>query len=249
MYDGVLAESIMFIGSDMDEVEAYFARPLGPGPYPGVIVLHHSPGYDAVSKEITRTFAVHGYLAICPNLYWREAPHADPDDAASISQAAGGVPDGRLVGDVKGAASFLRRLQYSNEKVGVIGYCSGGRQAFLAACSLDLDAAVDCYGAWLTKGSPEGYPIVVPPIVDMTPQLSCPLLGLFGQKDIYPTPEEVDELEAALKRSGKTYEFHRYTDAGHAFFSVNRPFYRVEAALDGWQRVWKHFEKYLASRV
>jgi carboxymethylenebutenolidase len=245
VYDGILAESIKLPGHGGDVIEAYMARPLGSGPYPGVVVIHHMPGYDAATKEITRTFAVHGYLAVCPNLYWREAPGADPDDAAASVRAAGGVPDERLVGDVGGVAAFLRSLAYSNGKVGVIGYCSGGRQSFLAACSLDLDAAVDCYGAFVVGSPPEGFPLQVRPIVDLTPQLSCPLLGLFGLDDMYPTPEQVDELEAALKDAGKTYEFHRYEGAGHAFFSVDRPSYRVEAATDGWQRIWAHFGEHL----
>ena len=164
MYDGILAESIQLAGHGGEQVEAYFARPLGPGPFPGVVVIHHMPGYDASTKEITRTFAVNGYAAICPNLYWREAPGVDPDDAAATARAAGGVPDERLVGDVGGAASFLRGLTYGNGKVGVIGYCSGGRQSFLAACSLDLDAAVDCYGAFVTGKVPEGLGIEVRPV-------------------------------------------------------------------------------------
>ena len=107
------------------------------------------PGYDEATKEITRKFAAHGYLAICPNLYFREAPGASPDDAAATARAQGGVPDERLVGDVGGAAAHLRSFGSSNGKVATIGYCSGGRQSFLAACSLDLDAAVDCYGAFV----------------------------------------------------------------------------------------------------
>ena len=68
--------------------------------------------------------------------------------------------------------------------------------------------------------------------------LSCPLLGLFGNEDQFPNPEQVDELERALEAAGKTYEFHRYDDAGHAFFTVDRPAYRPEAAVDGWQRIF-----------
>ena len=81
-----MAETISITGHGGDQVEAYLARPLGPGPYGGVVVIHHMPGYDEGSKEITRTFAAHGYLAICPTLHYRAAPGASPDDAA----AAGG---------------------------------------------------------------------------------------------------------------------------------------------------------------
>ena len=245
MSDALLAETIMITGDNGDEIEAYSARALDEAPRGGVVVIHHMPGYDAQTKEIARNFAAHGYNAVVPNLYWREAPGASPDDAAATARANGGVPDDRLVGDVAGAVAYLKGLGNSNGKVGVIGYCSGGRQSFLAAVSLDLDAAVDCYGAFIVGEIPEGMPLKVTPIVDKTPSLSCPLLGLFGEEDSYPSPAQVAELEEALKANGKTYEFHSYPNAGHAFFAVNRPAYRVEAANDGWEKIFAFYGKYL----
>jgi carboxymethylenebutenolidase len=141
--------------------------------------------------------------------------------------------------------AYLKGLGNSNGKVGTIGYCSGGRQSFLAAVSLELDAAVDCYGAFIVGEIPAGMPLKVGPIVDKTPSLSCPLLGLFGEEDSYPSPAQVAELEEALKANGKTYEFHSYPDTGHSFFSVNRPAYRVEAANDGWEKIFAFYGKYL----
>src|SRR5580704_17357052 len=155
MKDAMIAETVSITGHGGDQIEAYLARPLGPGPYGSVVVIHHMPGYDEGSKEITRNFAAHGYLAICPNLHYREAPGASPDDAAAAARAQGGVPDDRLVGDVAGAVAYLRAMPASNGKAGTIGYCSGGRQSFLAACSLPLDAAVDCYGAFVVGTPPE----------------------------------------------------------------------------------------------
>ncbi len=162
-------------------------------------------------------------------------------------RAQGGVPDERLVGDVAGAADYLRRLDGSNGKVGTIGYCSGGRQSLLAACSLQLDAAVDCYGAFVVATPPEGSPLHVGPIVHLVDRLSCPLLGLFGAEDKFPSPEEVGELEQALTRAGKMYEFHSYEGAGHAFFATNRVSYRPEAANDGWERIWAFFGRHLGT--
>ena len=245
MSDALLAETIMINGHNGDEIEAYSARALDEAQRGGVVVIHHMPGYDDQTKEIARNFAYHGYNAVVPNLYWREAPGASPDDAAATARANGGVPDERLVGDVAGAMAYLKGLGNSNGKVGTIGYCSGGRQSFLAAVSLDLDAAVDCYGAFVVGEIPEGMPLKVKPIVDKTPNLSCPLLGLFGEEDSYPSPAQVAELEEALKVNGKTYEFHSYPNAGHAFFSVNRPAYRVEAANDGWEKIFAFYGKYL----
>jgi len=246
MTDAMRAETVEINGAGGDTIEAYLAQPDDGSPAGGVVVIHHLPGYDEQTKEITRTFAVHGYLAVCPNLYSREAPGADPDDAAATARANGGVPDERLIGDVAGAAAHLRSLPTSNGKVGTIGYCSGGRQSFLAACSLDLDAAVDCYGAFVVGTPPEGLPLKVTPIVHLTKDLSCPLLGLFGVEDQYPSPDQVDELEQALIANDKPYEFHRYEGAGHAFFAVNRPSYRPEAATAGWQAIWSFFGRHLA---
>jgi carboxymethylenebutenolidase len=247
MYDALLAETVTIRGDGGDDIEAYLARPMSRRPLGGVVVIHHMPGYDAWTKEVARTFAAGGYNAVLPNLYHRDAPGASPDDAAAAARAKGGVPDARLAGDVAGAAAHLRGLSNSNGKAGVIGYCSGGRQAFLAACSLPLDAAVDCYGAFVTGTPPEGMPLKIGPIVHLTKDLSCPLLGLFGADDQYPSPEHVAELERELKAHGKTYEFHCYEGAGHAFFNVTRTAYRPEAALDGWNRIFTWFGRYLAS--
>jgi carboxymethylenebutenolidase len=245
MYDAMLAETVTIRGDGGDDIEAYLARPMSPGPHGGVVVIHHMPGYDDPSKEITRTFADHGYNTIMPNLYHRDAPGASPDDAAAAARAKGGVPDARLIADMASAAAHLRGMTSSNGKVGVIGYCSGGRQSVLAACSLPLDAAVDCYGAFVVGSPPEGMPLKVGPIKHLIKDLSCPLLGLFGADDQYPSPEQVAELKQELKDQDKTYEFHSYEGAGHAFFSVNRPAYRPEAAMDGWNRIFTWFGRYL----
>jgi carboxymethylenebutenolidase len=247
MYDAMQAETVFLAGHNGDRIEGYLARPLGPGPYGAVVVIHHMPGYDEATKEMTRKFAAHGYLALCPNLFYREAPGASPDDAAATVRAAGGVPDERLIGDVAGAAAYLRSFPSANGKVGVIGHCSGGRQTFLAACSLQLDAAVDCYGAFVVGTPPEGLPLKVRPLLDIADRLSCPLLGLFGADDRYPSPDQTAELEQALTKHGKTFEFHTYPGAGHAFFAVDRPAYRPEAAVDGWRRIFDWFGRSLSA--
>jgi carboxymethylenebutenolidase len=241
------AETVRIQGAGGDDVEAYLAQPLDGGTRGGVVVIHHMPGYDEGTLEITRRFAAHGYLAICPNLYTREAPGADPDDAAAVARAAGGVPDERLVGDVAGAAAHLRSLPGSNGKVGTIGYCSGGRQSFLAAVSLDIDAAVDCYGAFVVGTPPEGSPLQVGPLTDRVGDLRCPLLGLFGAEDKYPSPEQVGELDRLLTEAGKDFEFHTFEGAGHAFFATDRPSYRPEAAKDGWRRIWDFYGRHLGA--
>jgi len=239
------AETISITGHDGAQIEAYRAIPLAEGSRGGVVVIHHMPGYDRETKEFVRRFAAEGYHALCPNLYHREAPGADPDDAAATARAAGGVPDERLVGDVAGAAEHLRGLDGANGKIGVIGHCSGGRQTFLAACSLPLDAAVDCYGAFIVEDPPEGVPAAMKPILRLAPRLSCPLLGLFGAEDRFPSPAAVARLDEELTRLDKPHEFHSYDKAGHSFFSVDRPAYRPEAAVDGWRRILGFFAEHL----
>src|SRR5665213_3583757 len=208
-----------------DSVEAYLATTVTTANVGGVLVIHHLPGYDEATKEITRKFAANGYNAICVNLYSRDAPDASPDDAAAAVRAAGGVPDARLVGDLGAAASFLRTLPNSNGKVGVIGYCSGGRQSVLTACSLDLDAAVDCYGAFVVMDPPEASGLKMTSLVPILRILSCPLLGLFGADDQYPSPEQTETLRRILEENHKSFDFHTYDGAGHAFFAVDRPSY------------------------
>lgn len=244
MGDDMTATTVLITGHGGDEVEAYLARPQGDSSRGGVVVIHHMPGFDRATKEMTRRVASLGYDAICPNLYWREAPGAAPDDAAATARAQGGVPDERLVGDVAGAVSHLRALPTSNRKVATIGFCSGGRQSVLAACHLDVDAAVDCYGAFVTGDPPENHPIRTN-LTDQLPQLRAPLLGLFGKLDAHPSPEEVAELDEILTANDKPHEFHSYRDAGHAFFAVDRPGYRVAAANAGWERVATFYAAHL----
>ncbi|MFB9237772.1 dienelactone hydrolase family protein [Plantactinospora siamensis] len=247
MRDAMRAGTVQITGADGDEIEAYVALPDSPGSFGGVVVIHHLPGYDEATKEITRRLASYGYQAICPNLYSREARGADPDDAAAIARANGGIPDDRLVGDVEGAAAYLKGIPGSNGRIGVIGFCSGGRQAFLAAVRLPLQAAVDCYGAFVVGNPPDEFPLAVTPLLDQADRLSCPLLGLFGADDRYPSTDQVQELDRELDRLGKQHEFHTYPDAGHAFLAVDRPTYRPAAAVDAWRRIRDFFDRTLTA--
>src|SRR5258706_3144456 len=115
------AQTVTIAGHNGDEIEAYFARPTSPGPHPGVVVIHHMPGFDRSTKEIVRTFAVYGYAALCPNLHHRYAPGAKATDAAAAAIEAGGVPDDQCIGDSRGALEYLRALPDSNRRLGGIG--------------------------------------------------------------------------------------------------------------------------------
>jgi carboxymethylenebutenolidase len=245
MYEGMIAETITMQGANNDTINAYFARPLGPGPFPAMVLLHHMPGWDEWYREATRKFAHHGYATISPNLYFR-AGHGTVEDVTAKVRGEGGVADDQVMGDLDGAVRYLRSLPYVSGKVGVFGTCSGGRQAFLAGCRLDgFDAVVDCWGGGVVM-KPEDLTEKRPVSpLDYTADLNCPLLGIFGNDDHSPTAEQVNVHEAELKKLGKDYEFHRYDDAGHGFFYHHRPNYRQAQAVDGWEKVWAFLEKHL----
>ncbi len=246
-YEGVLAETISIIGYQGEAIYAYFARPLGAGPFPGVVLAHHMPGWDEWYKEATLRFARQGYLALCPNLYHR-AGHGSPEDVAAKVRAQGGVDDDQAVGDLAGAGAFLRGLPLSNGKVGIFGTCSGGRHAYLAACrTAAFDAVVDCWGGRVVMREEDLTPRQPVAPLAYTQDLACPLLGLFGEEDTSPTPEQVALHESELKRLGKAYEFHMYPNAGHGFFYQHRPNYRQEQAVDGWNKLFAFLGKHLTT--
>lgn len=245
LYESLLAETVMIHGHQNEKINAYFARPLGPGPFAGVVLAHHIPGWDMWYKETTLRFAYLGYAAICPNLYYRVG-HGTPEDVAAKARAAGGVPDAQAIGDLTGAANFLHALPTANGKVGIFGTCSGGRHGFLAACLTDaFDAVVDCWGGRVVMREDELTPNQPVAPLEYTAQLNSPILGLFGEEDQSPTPEQVAIHEQELKRHGKTYDFHMYPNAGHGFFYPHRPYYRQEQTVDGWNKIYAFFEKYL----
>ena len=238
MYEGMIAETITMSGHGGTEINAYLAKPIGDGPFPGVVLIHHLPGWDELYREFTRRFAHHGYQAICPNLYYRDG-HGTPEDVAAKVRSVGGVADDQVMGDLESAANYLKQLSDNNGKTAVFGTCSGGRHGFLAGCRLDVfDAVVECWGGNVVMDSEsltEKQPVSPS---DYTADLSAPLLGIFGNDDQSPTPDKVNIHEDQLKSAGKEYEFHRYDGAGHGFFYHDRPMYRQEQAVDGWNKIW-----------
>jgi len=246
MYEGVHAETITISGAGGDQINAYLARPLGKGPFPSMVLAHHMPGWDAWYREITFKFALHGYVTISPNLFFRTG-HGTPEDIAAKVRADGGVPDDQVVGDLAGGLKYVRALKDVNGKVGVFGSCSGGRHAYLAACRAPgFDALVDCWGGNVVMRPDQLSPKTPVAPIEYTKDLPCPMLGLFGNDDTTPAPEQVNQHEAELKKYGKNYEFHRYDGAGHGFFYYHRPMYRQAQAVDGWEKVFAFLEKNLA---
>ncbi|GAC1322950.1 MAG: dienelactone hydrolase family protein [Chloroflexota bacterium] len=248
-YEGLIGETVTMRGHNGEPIEAYLARPLGASAVPGVVVIHHMPGWDEWTKEVVRKFAHHGYAAIAPHLFARLGP-GQFDDLAAAARSLGGMPDAQVMGDVKAAIDFLREQPYASGKIGVIGFCSGGRHTYLAACTLDgIDAAVDCWGGRVVASAEELTERQPRAPLDVTAGMQAPLLGIFGNDDQSPDPAAVDRTEEVLKQHGKTYEFHRYEGAGHGFFATDRANYRPQQAVDGWAKVFAFFARYLGSDI
>jgi carboxymethylenebutenolidase len=246
-YEGVLAETITVQGHQGDAIHAYIAKPLGAGPFPGIVLIPHALGWTEYHKETVHRFARHGYVAVCPDI-WCRTGHGLPEDVIAKARAAGGVPDDQAVGDAAGTARYIKSLPISNGKVAVMGSCSGGRHTFLAACRTKgvFDAAVEGWGGNVVQPAERLTPQQPVSPVEYTKDLSCPLLGLFGNDDQNPPPAQVDIHEAELKKFNKQYEFHRYNGAGHGFFYYHMPMYRQEQAMDGWKKVWDFLGKHLS---
>ena len=244
-YSGMIAELIGMQGDGGDTINAYLSRPLGPGPYPGIVLAHHLPGWDELYREFAHRFSQHGYVVISPNMFQRFG-HGTPPEVAAMARGAGGVPDDSVVGDCRAAMDYLRSLPYSNGRVGIIGTCSGGRHAFLVACRVQgFDAVVECWGGGVVMPQERLSPAQPVAPIDYTSDLSCPMLGLFGNDDQSPSPEQVDQHEEELKKHGKNYAFHRYDGAGHGFWYHDRPGYRPEQAMDSWEKVFAFFGQHL----
>jgi carboxymethylenebutenolidase len=222
---------------DRAPMRVYVNAPAG-GPHPGVVVIMQGTGLDAFATGIADRLAAEGYATIAPDLYHREPPDSN-GSLATIMQKIGRLRDEQIEHDVNTAIAYLQGM--GCPKIGIVGFCMGGRVAYLmAARNPNLAAAVVFYGgnimnAWGDNPAPFA----------LTPQIHCPVLGLFGSEDTNPSPEDVRQLDAALTAAGKVHEFHIFPGAGHAFMTEGSPRYHAEAAAAAWPKVLTWFAKYL----
>ena len=239
----IRSEMIQYPGQKGTPINAYLSHPVAPGRYPGVIVIMEAFGLNDHIKDIARRFAAEGYVALAPDMYTREGS-PDPSNINDVIKVMFSVPDSQAMADLDGGAVYLKGRPDSNGKVGAIGFCSGGRYTLMFGCtSKNLNAAVDSAGGFIIQDEHTSQRPVSP--IDMIPQLSCPLLALFGEEDPNPSPAHAERLQAELDKHKKTYELRMYPNAGHAFFADYRPSYRPVAAQDMWHRVLTFYDKYL----
>jgi carboxymethylenebutenolidase len=223
------------------EIPAYRAMPASGGPFPTVIVVHEIFGVHEHIKDICRRFAKLGYFAVAPLLYSREGDVASMSDVQQIiAKVVGKVPDQQVASDLDATVAWAKSSgKADTTKLGITGFCWGGRQVWLyAAHNPALKAGVAWYG-----------PLQIPPSdlrpknpLDLVNRINAPVLGLYGGADMGIPVAQVEQLRAALKAAGKPSEIVIYPDAGHGFNADYRPSYNPEAAKDGWKRMQAWFK-------
>ena len=241
------ASTVRIAATDGDQIEAYAATPMDDGPRGGVVVIHHLPGYDRGTKEIVRRFAEMGYDAVCPNLYWRQAPGSRPGRR--------GCHGARLRRDHGRPA----RRAMSAAPRRTCDRCRPAMERSASSATAPAGGRASSPRAGSTWTRPSTATAPTSPArrrragrsrsgrsTTTWPTCRCPLLGLFGKDDSYPSPEQVRELDELLRGYGKDFEHTSYDDTGHAFFSIDRPAYRVESAVDGWQRIEAFYGRHLS---
>jgi carboxymethylenebutenolidase len=229
-------ESIQVDGADM---RLYTSVPDGTGPFPAVVVIQHQGGVDDFVEEMTQRLASAGYAAVAPELYHRDGPDCQDDGPTRRAR----LLDVNVIQDVNATVDFLTSHRLvDGERLGIIGFCMGGRVAYLmAALQPHFKAAVDYYGGNIMVPWGEG-----PAPIDRTSEIHCPLLGLFGEEDTNPSPTDMRKLDAELAKHGKVHEFYSYPGAGHAFMNRRGERYRADADHDSWPKTLAFFAKHLA---
>jgi len=226
------------VSVDGGAMRCYVTTPAGAGPFPAVVVIQHAGGVDAFVQSMTDRIAEAGFVGCAPDLYHRDDPNSSDDALTRMSR----LRDANIVPDVNAAIGHLTTLpEVQADRIGITGFCMGGRVAYLmAAHNADLKAVVVFYGGNIMVPWGEG-----PAPFELSERIQGPVLGLFGEEDGNPNPADVAKLDAELTRLGKAHEFHSYPGAGHAFMNEDRPSYRPEAARDAWTKCVAWFERHL----
>ena len=236
---GIEAGEVRIPVGDTD-LPGYFAKPAGAGPFPIVVVIEEIFGVHDYIKDTCRRFAKAGYAAVAPELYARLGDLSKMTDVGQIvSQVISKAPDARLLQDLDGAVAFAAAHGGAATRLGVTGFCRGGRNTWLyAAHNPNLKAAVAWYGPVMGAVS-ELQPKTA---TDVAGDLKCPLLGLYGGKDTGIKVDDVQAAAAKAKAAGKSVEIMVYPDAPHGFHADYRPSYRAAEAIDGFNRLLGFFK-------
>ena len=224
------------------EIPAYRAQPATGEKFPIVLVIQEIFGVHEHIQDVCRRFAKLGYVAIAPELFVRQGDVSKLSSIDEIRPIVAKVPDAQVLSDLDATVNWaVKSAKGKADKVGITGFCWGGRITWLyAAHNPKVKAGVAWYGRLVgdvTKLQPK-YP------VDIASTLSVPVLGLYGGKDTGIPLNTVEQMRDRLKSSSSKSEIIVYPDAPHAFFADYRPSYRQKEARDGWKRLWVWFKEH-----
>jgi len=224
---------------------AILARPTDEGSYPAVIVVHEAFGPNAHIHDVAVRLARESYVTLAPDLYYREKKTAGYDDLDEAIRLMTTLKDDTILQDMGAAIAYLQQQSFvRTDRIGVMGFCMGGRIAFLTACmNPAVRAGVPFYGGGI--GSVMQPSAGTRPPLDYAERLSAPLLLFFGERDAFIPREEVERIRHRLAYLGKDATIVVYPGAPHGFFCDQRESYRPEAARDAWQ----HLLRFLGRRL
>jgi carboxymethylenebutenolidase len=230
------------VPTDDGKLPAYFAKPAGKANLPVILVNEEIFGVHEYIKDVCRRLAKLGYFAVATEYYARIGDLSKMTDTAQIfKDVISKEPDAQYMADLDSTAAWARANGGAAGKLGVIGFCRGGRQSWLYAVhSPNLKAAVAFYGPVNTPRTD----IQPHSVVDLADKIQCPVLGMYGGRDPSISVADVHAAEAKAKAAGKTVEIVVYPDAAHGFHADYRPSYVPAAADDGWKKALAWFEKY-----
>jgi carboxymethylenebutenolidase len=225
--------------SDGNPMPLYVSAPASAGPFPALVLMQHQCGIDNFIQQKTQRLAQNGYLAAAPDLYHRDGPECKDDIVTRRSR----LSDRRIINDIAAVVDFMQgHGAVASNRLGIIGFCMGGRLALLgAAVNPAFKAAVafypgNCFRAWGRD---------IPSPFERIKDICCPVQGHFGADDANPSADDMGKLDTELNKSSKPHEFHSYPNAGHAFMDSTKESYRRQADDICWPRTLDFLGRYL----
>ena len=230
------------IESDNSAMRLHVSVPDGAGPFPAMVVIQHQGGVDEFIQQMTQRLARDGYFAVAPDLYHRDGPNCTDDIVTRRSR----LSDRRIANDIASTVGFLQRhTAVDGARLGIIGFCMGGRVAYLmAAANPALKATV----AYYPGNTFRAWGRDIPSPFERSAEIHCPIQGHFGANDANPSPEDMAKLDAELAKFNKPHEFYSYPDSGHAFMDNTKESYRRRADEASWPRTLEFLGRYLGPR-
>lgn len=232
------------VTSGGEKMPCHLAKPASGGPYPALVVVMEAFGLNNHIKAVTDRFAAEGFVALAPNLYFRQPGNVvGYNDLPGAMRLAGWLKGDQIVADMTAAIDYLKEMREAKRKVGTVGFCMGGMISFLTACrNPDVAATAPFYGGGMVTPRQAG---VKPPIEYVT-GLRAPVLAFFGGKDAFIPLSEVDKFRDELKKAGKPAEVVLYADADHGFMCDERPSFHRTHSKEAWAKTVAFFKEYLA---